>query len=155
MVELLQGSCKQPVCATGTCVLYVDASRPIADLQRLDRESRKIIVKNGGKHPSAYSDLLYLLRRSGGRGLKSIESEYKITRIKAATRLYANADPTMGLVRRFEEKAERTGQRSLVKDTQKYAEQLGMKPELRYPDLSGTTAENEKIDGCKIGMWTK
>ena len=93
---------------------------PIAELQRLDRESRKIIVENGGKHSSASSDLLYLSGRLGGRGLKSIESEYKITKIKLATRLYANADPTMGLVRRFEEKAERTGRRSLVKDAQKY-----------------------------------
>ena len=30
-----------------------------------------------------------------------------------------------------------------------------MKPELRYLDPSGTTAENEKIEGCKIGTWTK
>ena len=81
---------------------------PIAELQRLDRESQKIIV-NGGKHPSVSSDLLYLPRRSGRRGLKLIESEYKITKMKLAMRLYANADPTMGLVRRFEEKVERTG----------------------------------------------
>ena len=127
----------------------------MAELQRLDRESRKIVVENGGKHPSASSDLLYLPRRSGGRGLKSIESELKITKIKAATKLYSNADPTMGLVRRFEEKAERTGRRSLVKDAQKYAEELGMKLELRYPDPSGTTAENEKIEWCKIGTWTE
>ena len=127
---------------------------PIAELQRLDRESRKIIVENDGKHPSASSDLLYLSRRLGGRGLKSIESE-KITKIKSATRLYANADPTMELVRRFEERAERTGRRSLVKDAQKYAEELGMKLELRYPDPSGTTAENEKIEGHKIGVWTR
>ena len=61
----------------------------------------------------------------------------------------------MGLVRRFEEKAERTGRGSLVKDAWKYGEELGMKLELRYPDLSGTTAENEKIEGRKIGVWTK
>ena len=61
----------------------------------------------------------------------------------------------MELVRRFEEKAERTGRRSLVKDAQKYAEELGMKLELRYPDPSGTTAENEKIEGHKIGVWTE
>ena len=129
--------------------------RPIAELQRLDKESRKIIVENGGKHPSASRDLLYLSRRLGGRGLKSIESEYKITKIKSATRLYANADPAMELVRRFEEKAQRTGRRSLVKDAQKYAEELGMKLELRYPDPSGTTAENEKIESHKIGVWTR
>lgn len=128
---------------------------PIAELQRLDRESRKTIVETGGKHPSASSDLLYFPRRSGGRGLKLIKSEYKITKVKAATRLYANADPTMGIVRRFKEKAKRTGRHSLVKDAQKYAEELGMKLELRYPDPSGTTAENKKIQGRKIGRWMK
>ena len=30
-----------------------------------------------------------------------------------------------------------------------------MKLELRYPDPSGTTAENEKIAGRKIGVWIK
>ena len=45
---------------------------PIAELKRLDRESRKIKVENGGKHPSESSDLLYLPRRSGGQGLKSM-----------------------------------------------------------------------------------
>ena len=33
----------------------------------------------------------------------------------------------MGLVREFEEKAARTGRQSLVKDAQRYAEELGMK----------------------------
>ena len=59
---------------------------PITDLelQRLDRESRKIMVENGGKHPLGTSELLYLPRRVGGRGLKSIEAEYKLTKVKAA-----------------------------------------------------------------------
>ena len=33
---------------------------PIAELQRIDRESQKIMVENGGKHPLASSDFLYL-----------------------------------------------------------------------------------------------
>ena len=61
----------------------------------------------------------------------------------------------MGLVRRFEEKAERTGRRSLVKDAQKYAEELGLKLELRYPDPLGTTTENETLEGRTIGTWMK
>ena len=110
-------------------------------------------MENGGKHPSAFSDLLYLPRRSGGRGLKSNESEYKITKIKSAMRLYTNADPTMRLVRQFEEKAERTGRHSLVKDALKYSEELRMKLELLNPHPSGTTAtpaENEEKDDCKL-----
>ena len=42
---------------------------PITELQRLDRESRKIMVENGGKHPLGTSDLLYLPRKVGGRDL--------------------------------------------------------------------------------------
>ena len=41
---------------------------------------------------------------SGG-GLKSVEAEYEITKIKAAVNIYGNTDPTMGLAREFEEKA--------------------------------------------------
>ena len=54
-------------------------------------KTRQRIRKNqsgeGGKHHSESSDLLYLPRSSGGQGLKSMESEYKITKIEVATRL--------------------------------------------------------------------
>ena len=106
---------------------------PIAEQQRIDRDTRKVITENGGKHPVASTDLLYLSRQAGGRGLKSVEAEYKATKIKAAVRLYQNKDPTIGLVRQFEEKAEKKGRRSLVRDAQTYAEKLGMKLELLYP----------------------
>ena len=82
---------------------------PITELQRLDRESRKIMVENGGKHPLGISDLLYLTRRVGGRELKSIEAEYKLTKVKAAVRLYSNSDPTMELVRQFGRRHEELG----------------------------------------------
>ena len=64
---------------------------PITELQRLDRESRKIMVENGGKHPLGTSDLLYLPRKVEGRGFKSIEAENKLTKVKAAVRLYNNS----------------------------------------------------------------
>ena len=44
-------------------------------------------VENGGKHPLGTSDFLYLPRRVGDRGPKSIEAEYKLTKVKAAVRL--------------------------------------------------------------------
>ena len=59
----------------------------ITELLRLDRDSRKIMAENGGKHPLGTSGLLCLTRRVGGRGLKSIEAEYKLTKVKAAVRL--------------------------------------------------------------------
>ena len=35
---------------------------PITDLKTLDREARKIIMENGGKHPDGFTALLYLPR---------------------------------------------------------------------------------------------
>ena len=43
-----------------------------------------IVVENGGKHPCSSASLLYLSRDKGGRGLCSIEPEYKETKVKAA-----------------------------------------------------------------------
>ena len=79
-------------------------SWPIAELQQLDRESRKILKENGGYHPMGITDLLYLLRKFGGRGLKSVESTHKNIKVKTAFKLYANEDPTMRIIREFEEK---------------------------------------------------
>ena len=70
---------------------------PIADLQRIDRETQKIMVENGARHPLASTDQLYIPRSSGGQGLKSVESEYKLIKIKAAVKLCANTDPTLKL----------------------------------------------------------
>ena len=46
---------------------------PIADLQQLDRETRNIMVENGGQHPLGSKALLHLSRKVGGRGLKSVK----------------------------------------------------------------------------------
>ena len=62
-------------------------SWPIAELQQLDRESRKILKENGGYHPMGTTDLLYLPRKFGGRGLKSVESTYKNREFKMPGRL--------------------------------------------------------------------
>ena len=46
-------------------------------------------------------------------GLCSIEEEFKVTKIKAAVKLYGNGDPAMAMVREFEERAEELGHSSL------------------------------------------
>ena len=65
---------------------------------------------------------LYLPREKGGRGLRAVETEYKVTKVKAALRLYENKDQVMEMVREFEERPESLGHRSLVKDAAKFAE---------------------------------
>ena len=59
---------------------------PVTELKKLDREARKIVVENGGKHPSGLTAILYMPREKGGRCLRLIE-EYKVTKIKAAVKL--------------------------------------------------------------------
>ena len=61
------------------------------------------MVENAAKHPLGWTELLYLPRRLGGRGLKSVEAEYKATKIKAVINLYATRDSTIELVWQFEE----------------------------------------------------
>ena len=86
---------------------------PITELKQIDREARKIVLENGGKHPCGSTSLLYLSRDKGGRGLRSIKTEYEETKVKAAVNLYQNRDPAMKMVRDFEECAESVGHQAL------------------------------------------
>ena len=99
---------------------------PIANIQQLDRGGRKIIVENGGNHPKGSTAILYMSRKLGGRGLKSMENEYKNTKMKAAVKLYCSADPMMAAVRLFEELAVQNGRHSIIRDAKKYAEELDL-----------------------------
>ena len=112
----------------------MDSALAGTDLKTIDREARKIIVENGGKHPGGSTSLLYLPREKGGRGLRAVETEYNVTKIKAAVRLYENKDPAIEMVREFGERAELLGHSSLVKDAAKFAEDLGVNLHLNHPD---------------------
>ena len=72
---------------------------PLSELRDADRAAQKIIVENGGKHPASLTSLLYLPRENGGRDLRSVEHEYKITKIKSLLKLYQNSDQTVEAVR--------------------------------------------------------
>ena len=76
---------------------------PMSELQRIDREVRKVIVENGGKHPAGSSALLYLPRAVGGRGMKSVETVYKMTKIKTALKIHGSTDPTVKHVKNWDE----------------------------------------------------
>ena len=118
----------------------------------LYRGARKIVVKNGGKHPSGSTAILYMSKVKGGRGLRSIEEEYKVTKIKAAVKLYGNGDPAMAMVREFEERAEELGHSSLVKEAARYEEEMGLQLQLESPNPtcikhnSGEVITAEKLE---------
>ena len=106
------------------------------------------MVENGGKHPLGSKALLYLPRKVGGGGFKSVENEYKLTKIKTAVTLYQNQDPTMKVVREFEEKATESGHHSLIKE---------LDLDLKLSELNPTcrTADGNEVSGKKIGVLGK
>jgi len=69
-----------------------------------------------------------------GRGLRSIEEEYKVTKIRAAVKLYGNGVPAMAMIRKFEERAEELVHSSLVKEAARYAEEKDLQLQLEYPN---------------------
>ena len=81
----------------------------LSELRDVDRAARKIIVENGGKHPANLTSLLYLPREKGSRGMRSVEHENKITKIKSLLQLYQNSDQTVEAVWEFEEHALASG----------------------------------------------
>ena len=125
---------------------------PITELRAIDREVRKIICENGGKHPSSSTAIMYLVREKGGSGLRSVEREYKLTKIKAAIKLCQNMDPAMGAVQQFEERAVEKGHTSLMKEAHKFGEELGMSLSLEYPQpLCWSVSDPEtEIKGPKV-----
>ena len=99
---------------------------PVTELKNLDKEGRKIVVENGGKHPNGSTAILYVPREKGGRDLRSIEEEYIVTKIKA--------DLAMAIVCDFHERAEELGHSSSVKEAARYAEEMGLHLQLEYPN---------------------
>ena len=91
------------------------------------------MCESGGKHPLRLKATVYLPRALGGRGMRSVEEEYKMTKFKSAIKLYGNEDPTMRLVRAFEENAIHQGHQSLVKEAREFAEKLGFTLDLSFP----------------------
>ncbi|PFX21126.1 hypothetical protein AWC38_SpisGene14404 [Stylophora pistillata] len=105
---------------------------PVMELKQIDREAREIVVESGDRHSCSSNALLYMPRSKGGRGLRSVEMEYKATKIKGAVRLHGNEDRALGMVREFEEQAARMGRRSIFKEAAKCAEELGLELDLEH-----------------------
>ena len=57
------------------------------------------MCESGGKHPLGLKATVYLPRALGGRGMRSVEEEYKMTKIKSAIKLYSNEDPIKAVSR--------------------------------------------------------
>ena len=105
------------------------------------------------KQPLGSTALVYLSRGSKGCWPQSVEKEYEQIKIKAAMRIYSNSDPTLQLVREFEEKAAEQGHQSLVKEVRANAEDMGISLELSFPDpkcrdKTGQDVPQESLKKC-------
>ena len=82
-------------------------------------------------------------------GLRSIETEYEETKVKAAVNLFQNRDPAMKMVRDLEERAESVGHQALTTEAAVYAKEYGLQLQLEYPDPLCVTEAREVIPGKK------
>ena len=78
-----------------------------------------------------------------------MENEYKNTKIKAAVKLYCNADPMRATVRSFEELAVKKGRHSIIKDAKKYAEELDLQLWLNFPNPVAV-ADGKEVEAKKV-----
>ena len=85
--------------------------------------------------------LMYLPTNMGGKGLKKIETLYKLT-IKVANYIVRNQDSRIQLVRKLEEKKTANKLKSVMKDAQKYAEELNIKCQFEQTSTTMTYENN-------------
>ena len=98
----------------------------IEDLQELDRKTPAVVAKKKGKHNYESNPVLYLSTDLEGCGLKEIEVQYKITKIKTAHYITPSKDPHIEIVRTFQDAKEEKKRRSVIKNAKTYAQHLNL-----------------------------
>ena len=84
-----------------------------------------------------------------------MENEYKLAKIKVPVNLCQNTDPTIKLVRKFEDNSAQSGHHSLLKDVINYAKELHLDLKLGEGELSCRTVDGKETKGRKIGTYAK
>ena len=82
------------------------------------------------------SALLYLPTAVGGGGIKSVETAYKVTKIKTALKIHGSMDPTVNLVKNLVDNSASKGRHSMLADTVKYARGFGLDLDLTKPNAT-------------------
>jgi len=84
-----------------------------------------------------------------------VENEYKLAKIKVPVNLCQNTDPTIKLVRKFEDNSAQSGHHSLLKDVINYAKELHLDLKLGEGELSCRTVDGKETEGRRIGTCAK
>ena len=107
-------------------------------VKELNSGTGTLIVENGGKHPCGPTAILYTRREKEGRGLRSIEEEYKVTKIKGGSEFMHELGPSFGNGAWLQERAETLGHKSLAKEAARYADEVGLQLQLEHPNPACT-----------------
>ena len=126
----------------------------IDTLKKFDSTIRNVMNTTGAKHTNLMNSVLYSPRHKGGRGLKSLETTYKETKIKVAFKLLSDEDKRMKIVQKFHKVHLETSSYSILKDAKKYAEELGL-PLIVEEDkfvmqYTGKNGESQETDDIKV-----
>lgn len=94
-----------------------------AEVQKLDRTTRKVMNIHRSLHPNASVARLYVPRCRGGRGMLSLEDMYRRSSITLAAKVLHSSDPLLRLVAAHETKGNAA---FLYKTAETSAKDLGM-----------------------------
>ena len=100
---------------------------PLNAVREMDIAVRDNMNLTGCKNSHLMNVVNYLPRNKGGRGLRSLETAYKSTKIKLAMKMIEDKDPRMVMVKTFHSNRLETSSFSIFKDARKYSQEMGLR----------------------------
>ena len=114
-------------------------------VREMDITIRKSMNINGAKHTNQMNEIMYLQRNKGGRGLRSLEVTYKMTKIKLAAKLINDKDRRLEIVRQFHKRNIETASYSIFKDAKRYGEEFDIQLEVKGDNLVIINQDNDLV----------
>ena len=121
----------------------------INSLKEMDIIVRKSMNKCGAKHTNLLNPVLYLPRKKGGRGLRSIEQTYKEIKLKSAIKILEHGDKRMKLVEHFQKNCMIKGRASIFTSAKVYAEEMNLDLNIDKDTYSIKVKDGEELCGLK------
>ena len=114
----------------------------IADVQRMDAKTRKLLTANRMHHPKADVDRIYLSRKQGGRGLTQLALLFKTTTIGLETYLQNTSDWMLRIVQKYDSNNKL---HSTIKESELYRRELGteIEPSNNQPTEAAKMVKHE------------
>ena len=123
---------------------------PLNLIKEMDISIRSNMNLTGSKHTNLTNVIKYLPRKSGGRGLRSLEETYKTTKIKLAVKLSQEDDQRLTIVRKFHMIHTLTNSFSIFKDADRYALEIGLKMNVNDDNIAFVDMETRENVNNKL-----